>query len=63
MVEYQQKWYIFKLSTQTCEIIPSKEMTEEQNMEISERWGPYDSREDAIAHRIGLIRAGKCQPQ
>jgi hypothetical protein len=28
-----------------------------------EKWGPYDSPEDAIARRIGLIRAGICQPQ
>jgi hypothetical protein len=26
-------------------------------------WGPFSSREEAIAKRIGLIRAGKCQPQ
>jgi hypothetical protein len=27
-----------------------------------ERWGPFDSQQEAIARRVGLIRAGKCQP-
>jgi hypothetical protein len=57
------KWYIVKLSTGICETIPNNKITEDQGVETQEKWGPYDSREDAIAHRIGLIRAGKCQPQ
>jgi hypothetical protein len=26
------------------------------------RWGPFASRDEAIARRVGLIRAGHCQP-
>ncbi|WP_442944889.1 hypothetical protein [Nostoc sp.] len=32
------------------------------NPEIIEQWGPFSSPEEAIARRVGLIRAGKCQP-
>jgi hypothetical protein len=57
MNENPDKWYIVKSSTGTCEIVLKTTEVEEMG------WGPYDSREEAIAHRIGLIRAGKCQPQ
>ncbi len=57
-----QKFYIVKRSAGNCEILPLAQL-EAQNPTIIEKWGPYDSAEDAIARRIGLIRAGKCQPQ
>lgn len=57
-----QKLYIVKRSTGNCEIVPS-EKAEGDNSEIIEKWGPFDSREDALARRVGLIRAGKCLPQ
>lgn len=57
-----QTWYIVKLNVGNCEIIPSEQLGE-GNQEIIEQWGPFDSREDAIARRIGLIRSGRCQPQ
>jgi hypothetical protein len=63
MNEASYKWYIVKISTGTCEIVSNHQISEEQAVETQEKWGPYDSREDAIAHRIGLIRSGKCQPQ
>ena len=56
-----QKFYIVKRPAGNCEILPIAQI--EQNSTIVEKWGPYDSAEDAIARRIGLIRAGKCQPQ
>jgi len=56
-----QKFYIVKRPAGNCEILPIAQI--EQNPGIIEQWGPYDSAEDAIARRIGLIRAGKCQPQ
>ena len=64
-----QKFYIVKRSAGNCEILPLAEPSqriaqlEAQNPTIMEKWGPYDSLEDAIARRVGLIRAGKCQPQ
>ena len=57
-----QKFYIVKRSAGNCEILPIAQI-EAQNPTIIEKWGPYDSAEDAIARRVGLIRAGKCQPQ
>ena len=57
-----QKFYIVKRPAGTCEILPIAQL-EAPNQTIIEKWGPYDSPEDAIARRIGLIRAGKCQPQ
>ncbi|MBE9096060.1 DDE transposase family protein [Tychonema sp. LEGE 07203] len=56
------KYYIVKRVAGNCEILPVAQI-EEQDPTIIDKWGPYDSAEDAIARRIGLIRAGKCQPQ
>jgi hypothetical protein len=63
------KFYIVKRPAGNCEILPLAEPSQriaqiaQQSPTIIEQWGPYDSAEDAIARRIGLIRAGKCQPQ
>jgi hypothetical protein len=57
-----QTWYIIKRSTERCEIVSSEQAGDEQNADIIERWGPFNSPQDAIARRVGLIRAGKCQP-
>jgi hypothetical protein len=57
-----QKWYIVKRPDQSCEIIPSTQVEGENDPTLVDRWGPFDSQQDAIARRIGLIRAGKCQP-
>jgi hypothetical protein len=51
-------WYIIKNPDQTCQIVESVDLA----MAAVEQWGPYSSREDAIAKRIGLIRSGKCDP-
>lgn len=58
-----QNWYIVKYPTGNCEIVASEQATEDNNPEIIEKWGPFASQGDAIARRIGLIRAGKCQPK
>lgn len=60
-MESLQSWYIIKRSTQKCEIVSSK-LTSEDDTEIIEKWGPFNSKEEAISRRIGLIRTGKCQP-
>lgn len=57
-----QTWYIVKRSAENCEIVPSEQL-ENDRQNIIEQWGPFTSLEDAIARRVGLIRAGKCQPQ
>jgi hypothetical protein len=61
MTNEAEKLYIVKRSLGNCEILASSQV-EDDNPEIIEKWGPFDSREDAIARRVGLIRAGKCQP-
>lgn len=57
-----QNWYIVKRNNEQCEIIASEQDTEKPDPSIRERWGPFESQEIAIARRVGLIRAGKCQP-
>ena len=54
-----QQWYIIKQSDGTCQIISTQDGS---NLPSENSWGPYNSQVDAIAKRIGLIRAGKCQP-
>lgn len=58
-------WYIVKRESGHCEILTDNldgETQSEANPSIVQRWGPFDSPEAAIARRIGLIRASKCQP-
>ena len=63
-------WYVVKQANGQCLVLPSNDVQSPQ-IEPSqtasepsslEQWGPYDSQQDAIARRVGLIRAGKCQP-
>ena len=56
-----QTWYIVKLPAGHCEIV-SREKSQENELAVQERWGPF-THDEAIARRVGLIRAGKCQPQ
>jgi hypothetical protein len=51
-------WYIFKNPDASCAVTDDAVLVET----TSEKWGPYPTRDEAIAKRIGLIRAGKCQP-
>ena len=60
--EITETWYIIKQSNGQCEIIPSTQVEGKEESGFVERWGPFDSPQDAIARRVGLIRAGKCQP-
>lgn len=60
-----QGWYIVKQETGTCAIVPAAAVATaiaQSDLASEQHWGPYASREDAIARRVGLIRAGKCQP-
>jgi hypothetical protein len=53
-------WYIVKTPNGTCEIVSSPQIPTEERK--SDCWGPFPTKSEAIAKRIGLIRAGKCQP-
>lgn len=57
-----QTWYIVKAKEGTCEIVSDDRLMTIDEADIAARWGPFESKEDAIARRVGLIRAGKCQP-
>lgn len=68
----ETSYYIIKRADQKCEIVPASQISEDDlqvgnsetnESDIIEKWGPFADRNDAIARRIGLIRAGKCQPQ
>lgn len=62
MTNNAQNWYIVKRTEGHCEIVPSNSITEANSLDVQERWGPFASVDEAVARRIGLIRAGKCQP-
>jgi hypothetical protein len=51
-------WYIVKTASGTCQISPETEVPETAD----ETWGPFETEGEAIARRVGLIRAGKCKP-
>jgi hypothetical protein len=53
-----QSWLIVKIADGTCQIVAD----DADLTAATAQWGPYASREEAIAKRIGLIRASKCQP-
>ncbi|MEC4893597.1 MAG: DDE transposase family protein [Oscillatoria sp. PMC 1051.18] len=58
-----QTWYIVKDKNGSCEIVASDTIdNEKQAPDEEKRWGPFASPGEAIARRVGLIRAGKCQP-
>ena len=54
-----QSWYIIRAENHTCEIIA----VTNKPPEAKSSWGPFDSQAEAIAKRVGLIRAGKCKPK
>ncbi|MGB3613844.1 MAG: hypothetical protein WBA10_08625 [Elainellaceae cyanobacterium] len=54
-------WYITKQPRGTCIIVSaSAGFTPSETDEA--QWGPFEAEADAIARRVGLIRAGKCKP-
>jgi hypothetical protein len=62
-----ESWYIVKHLDGHCEVLSvpalkSEAKDPEQEPANLERWGPFTSQNDAIARRVGLIRAGKCRP-
>ncbi|MBD1913688.1 MULTISPECIES: hypothetical protein [unclassified Leptolyngbya] len=53
-------WYVVKRPEGSCEIVAVE--VGQTLEEGTERWGPFASQSEAFARRVGLIRAGKCQP-
>ncbi|MBE9128852.1 MULTISPECIES: DDE transposase family protein [unclassified Coleofasciculus] len=61
-VDNSQTWYIVKQSDGHCDILPSDRLEGEDASAFVEHWGSFESKQEAIARRVGLIRAGKCKP-
>lgn len=61
-MDNSQAWYILKRREGHCDILSNEPNKDEQSPDVIERWGPFDSQQEAIARRVGLIRAGKCKP-
>ncbi|OLP19087.1 DDE transposase family protein [Leptolyngbya sp. 'hensonii'] len=61
MTSSPEEWYILKQENGHCQILPASQVNQEAK-ESPEQWGPFTSEAEAIARRVGLIRAGKCQP-
>ncbi|MDX2243649.1 MAG: hypothetical protein NW224_23460 [Leptolyngbyaceae cyanobacterium bins.302] len=60
-----ETWYVVKQESGECTIVPTAPVTpalEQSAPPAKEQWGPYPSQAEAIARRVGLIRAGKCKP-
>jgi hypothetical protein len=69
-MDFTPGWYIVKRAADApCEILEVSEASTiaalDDRTESADRrhWGPFASPQEAIAKRVGLIRAGKCQPQ
>jgi hypothetical protein len=54
-------WYVIKQEDETCSVESFD--TEAAKTPNQERWGSFKNEQQAIAKKIGLIRAGKCKPQ
>ncbi|KGF71622.1 hypothetical protein DO97_17120 [Neosynechococcus sphagnicola sy1] len=66
-METSSSYFIVKRPDGHCEILPANapELAPASQPDppiILETWGPFVSSGEAIARRVGLIRAGKCQP-
>jgi hypothetical protein len=57
----QIDWYIIKEASEQCQIV-SAERLERLEVPPEQKWGPFKAQDQAIAKRVGLIRAGKCKP-
>jgi len=58
----EQFWYIVQQEDRTCKVVSLTKQTPEESSEKLQ-WGSYASEQEAIAKKIGLIRAGKCKPE
>ncbi|NMF86077.1 hypothetical protein [Nodosilinea sp. P-1105] len=62
MADGAEGWYIVQAEDGTCQVLPAVKISREQLQAKLPMWGPYATQDDAIARRVGLIRAGKCNP-
>ncbi|ACK67509.1 conserved hypothetical protein [Rippkaea orientalis PCC 8801] len=57
-----QKFYIVKNTEGYCQIL-SVNIDHQKPSEATQFWGPFNSQDEAINRRVGLIRSGKCKPK
>ncbi len=59
-----ENWYVVKQENGECAVLNASqvELAQIQGPQAVEQWGPYPSQQEAIARRVGSIRAGKCKP-
>ncbi|MGF1495408.1 MAG: hypothetical protein ACFB8W_01095 [Elainellaceae cyanobacterium] len=57
-------WYVVRRTAGNCDIVAAQELAAQESTTTDDenRWGPFASQGEAIARRVGLIRAGKCRP-
>ena len=58
----EEEWYIVKQAGEKCQILSAQTLNALEGHNL-QRWGPFKTQSQAIAKRVGLIRAGKCQPE
>ncbi|MEM8831670.1 MAG: hypothetical protein AAGE96_20270 [Cyanobacteria bacterium P01_G01_bin.19] len=65
MNDADNNWYVVKQEDGTCEVIQLNSSTAKTPLQssVQSQWGSYSSEQEAIAKKIGLIRAGKCKPK
>ena len=61
MSDSKNFWYVVKQQDDTCEVVSFNE--EQAETDKKSQWGSFKNEQEAIAKKIGLIRAGKCKPQ
>ena len=54
-------WHVVQQPDGHCDIVSQGELT--STTDAPNQWGPFASHSEAIAKRVGLIRAGKCLPR
>ncbi|MEL6496663.1 MAG: hypothetical protein AAFQ41_16315 [Cyanobacteria bacterium J06623_7] len=54
-------WYVIKQPDGACTI--EQFASKQAKTPEREQWGAYDRQVEAIAKRVGLIRAKKCRPK
>ncbi|MEM8719210.1 MAG: hypothetical protein AAGE84_07855 [Cyanobacteria bacterium P01_G01_bin.39] len=61
MNQASEFWYVVQQQDQTCQVVSFA--SEQTKTPEQKQWGHYLSEQEAIAKKIGLIRAGKCKPE
>jgi hypothetical protein len=69
MSDFASNWYIVSQEAGGCLIVTAQELAsygaddDDEDAPTIECWGPFETRDEAIAKRVGLIRSGKCKPK